>query len=135
MATAEAKNRYAIMSGDSVKKRETMEKFLKIVGMRHSQEEITISTDKLEEIGNYYLRVEKDNKSAKYYLNEAISKKDAPLSSFHSLALIYIKEKQNKEAIIILKRCLNKYPNDKKAEAKISELTSNLNNGGLFFYN
>lgn len=81
-----------------------------------------------DEIGNYYLRAEKDNKSAKYYLNKAISKKDAPLSSFHSLAFIYIKEKQNKEAIVILKRCLNKYPNDKKAEAKISELNSNLNN-------
>ena len=60
MATAEAKNRYAIMSGDSVKKRETMEKFLKIVGMRHSQEEITISTDKLEEIGKELSKAEKE---------------------------------------------------------------------------
>lgn len=75
-----------------------------------------------DELGNYYIRVEKDNKSAKYYLNEAINKNDAPLSSFHSLALIYIKEKQIDEAIHILDRCLKKYPNDAKAKAKILEL-------------
>lgn len=60
VALAEAENRYAIMSGDSVKKRETMEKFLKIVGMRHSQEEYSISTERLEEIGKELSKAEKE---------------------------------------------------------------------------
>jgi hypothetical protein len=56
----EANKRYAIMSGNSVKERETLEKFLKIVGMKYSQEEIIIGPEKLEEIGKELCKVETD---------------------------------------------------------------------------
>ncbi len=48
------------MSNDSVKKRETLDKFLKILGMNHSQEEILISTEKLDEIGVEFSKIEKE---------------------------------------------------------------------------
>ncbi len=60
IAKVEASKRYAIMSGDSVKERETLEHFLKIIGMSYSQEEITISSEKLEEIGKELSRVDKE---------------------------------------------------------------------------
>jgi len=60
LARSEAVKRYGIMSGDSVKKRETLERFLKIVGMTHSQEEILISTEKLDEIGIQLSAIEKE---------------------------------------------------------------------------
>jgi len=55
----EAVKRYAIMSSSSVKERETIDKFLKIIGMRHSQEEIIIDAKKLEAIGGELCKVEK----------------------------------------------------------------------------
>jgi len=60
VARAEAVKRYAIMSGDSVKERETMERFLAIMGMRHSQEAIVISTERLEEIGGELSKIDKE---------------------------------------------------------------------------
>ncbi len=48
------------MTGDSVKERETLERFLKIIGMRYSQEEITISAEKLEEIGKELCKADTD---------------------------------------------------------------------------
>lgn len=59
LARSEALKRYGIMSGDSVKKRETLERFLKILGMTHSQHEILISTEMLDKIG---LQLSKDEK-------------------------------------------------------------------------
>lgn len=60
LARSEALKRYGIMSGDSVKKRETLDKFLKKVGMNHSQEEIVIGAERLEEIGKELCKVEKE---------------------------------------------------------------------------
>jgi hypothetical protein len=60
VARSEAVKRYAGMSGDSVKERETIERFLKIVGMSYSQEECIIEADKIEEIGRVLSSVEKD---------------------------------------------------------------------------
>ena len=60
VAGLEASKRYAIMSGDAIKKRETMERFLKIIGMRHSQEEIFIEAEKLDEIGGQLGPIEKE---------------------------------------------------------------------------
>jgi hypothetical protein len=60
LARSEALKRYGIMSGDSIKKRETLESFLKIVGMTHSQEEILISSEKLDEIGIQLSKIEKE---------------------------------------------------------------------------
>jgi hypothetical protein len=60
IARAEAQKRYAIMSGTSVKERETMERFLKIIGMKYSQEEIVIGPERLEEIGKELSKVEAD---------------------------------------------------------------------------
>lgn len=59
LARSEALKRYGIMSGDSVKKRETLERFLKILGMTHSQHEILISTEMLDKIG---IQLSKDEK-------------------------------------------------------------------------
>jgi hypothetical protein len=60
VARAEANKRYAIMTGDSVKERETLERFLKIVGIKHSQEEVIIGVEKLEEIGKELCKVDTD---------------------------------------------------------------------------
>ena len=60
LARTEATKRYGIMSGDSVKKRETLERFLKIVGMRNSQEEIVISPERLDEVSIELSKVEKE---------------------------------------------------------------------------
>jgi hypothetical protein len=56
----EANKRYAIMTGDSIKERETLERFLKIIGMTHSQEEIIIRPERLEEIGKELCKVDKE---------------------------------------------------------------------------
>ena len=48
------------MSDTSVKERETVERFLKIVGMKHSQEDIVIGAEKLDEIGADLCKAEKD---------------------------------------------------------------------------
>lgn len=60
LARNEATKRYGIMSSDSVKKRETLDKFLKIIGMNHSQEENLISPEKLDEISIQLSKVEKE---------------------------------------------------------------------------
>jgi hypothetical protein len=60
VARAEANKSYAIMTGDSIKERETMERFLKIVGMKHSQEEILIGSERLEAIGLELSKCEKE---------------------------------------------------------------------------
>lgn len=60
VARVEANKRYAIMSGDSVKERENMEKFLGIIGMQHSQKEIIISAERLEEIGKELCKIDKE---------------------------------------------------------------------------
>jgi hypothetical protein len=60
VARNEAVKRYALMSGSSIKERETIERFLKIVGMKHSQEDILISAEKLDEIGAGLSKIEKD---------------------------------------------------------------------------
>ena len=49
---------YDNTTGDSVKERETLERFLKIIGMTHSQEEICIRPEKLEEIGEELCKVD-----------------------------------------------------------------------------
>lgn len=60
VARNEAVKRYALMSGSSVKERETIERFLKIVGMRHSQETVILGADRLDEIGAGLCAVEKE---------------------------------------------------------------------------
>lgn len=60
LASAEARKRYAMMSSDRIKKRETMDRFLKIVGMNHSMEEVTIGPEKLAEIGPLLEGAEKE---------------------------------------------------------------------------
>jgi hypothetical protein len=60
LARSEAIKRYALMSSSSVKERETIERFLKIVGMSNSQEEILIGTEKLNEIGIELCKCEKE---------------------------------------------------------------------------
>lgn len=47
----EAKKRYAIMSSESIQQREALERFLHLVGMSHSQEEITLDMGALEKLG------------------------------------------------------------------------------------
>jgi hypothetical protein len=51
MLAAEARKRFAIMSTQQIKRRETMERFLAMVGMRFSQEYIVFSHDRLVELG------------------------------------------------------------------------------------
>jgi hypothetical protein len=51
MLAAEARKRFAIMSTQQIKRRETMERFLAMVGMRFSQECIVFSHDRLVELG------------------------------------------------------------------------------------
>lgn len=60
VAAAEALKRYSCMAGDAIVKREVLGKFLKIVGMRHSQEAIVIGAERLEEIGVELAKVEKE---------------------------------------------------------------------------
>lgn len=60
LASAEAKKRYAMMSSDRIKKREMMDQFLKIIGMNHSMEEVTIGPEKLAEIGPLLEGAEKE---------------------------------------------------------------------------
>jgi len=55
---SEATKRYAIMSGESIKERETLERFLGIIGMRHSQEEIVITPERLEKIGGELCKID-----------------------------------------------------------------------------
>lgn len=57
---SEANKKYAIMSGDCIKRRETMERFLKMVGMTHSQEEILIDSERLVSIGDELKKCEKE---------------------------------------------------------------------------
>ena len=51
MCKAEAKKRYAIMSTQRIKRRETMDRFLKMMGMEHSQQAIVLSHEDLVELG------------------------------------------------------------------------------------
>jgi hypothetical protein len=60
VARAEALKRYGCMAGDAIVKREVLGKFLKIVGMRHSQEAIVIGAERLEEIGVELVKVERE---------------------------------------------------------------------------
>jgi hypothetical protein len=47
----EAGKRYSIMAGGSIKRREAIEKVLKVVGMRYSQQEIVLDAAGLEQVG------------------------------------------------------------------------------------
>jgi hypothetical protein len=60
VARNEANKRYALMTGSSIRERETIEHFLKILGIRHSQEEVVIDTGKLDEIGVMLCKYEKE---------------------------------------------------------------------------
>ena len=51
MLAVEARKRFAIMSTQQIKRRETMERFLAMVGMRFSQEYVVFSHDRLVELG------------------------------------------------------------------------------------
>ena len=51
MARAEAKKRFAMMAGSRLKHRETLERFLRIMGMAHSQESIVVEHERLVELG------------------------------------------------------------------------------------
>ena len=48
---AEARKRFAIMSTQRIKHRQTMERFLSIMGMRFSQEKVVLSHERLVELG------------------------------------------------------------------------------------
>ena len=51
MLAAEARKRFAIMSSQRIKRRQTVERFLEIVGMKFSQETVVLSHDRLVELG------------------------------------------------------------------------------------
>jgi hypothetical protein len=51
MLAAEARKRFAIMSTQRIKRRETMERFLRIMGMRFSHERVVLSHERLVELG------------------------------------------------------------------------------------
>ena len=51
MARAEAKKRFAMMAGSRLKHRETLERFLRVMGMTHSQESIVVEHERLVELG------------------------------------------------------------------------------------
>jgi hypothetical protein len=59
MVKIEADKKYAIMVGDNIKARETLDAFLKIVGMSYSQQEVIISPEELARIGEELSKVEK----------------------------------------------------------------------------
>ena len=60
VAATEALKRYGCMAGDAIVKREVLGKFLKIMGMRHSQEAVVIGAERLEEIGAALAKVERE---------------------------------------------------------------------------
>lgn len=60
MARSEATKRYGLMCGDAVKRRETLIRFLGIVGMNHSQEEVVLDAEKLDAMGEELCRAEKE---------------------------------------------------------------------------
>jgi len=51
MVRAEAKKRYAMMAGCRLKHRETMERFMGMIGLQHSQESIVVEHERLVEWG------------------------------------------------------------------------------------
>jgi hypothetical protein len=51
MAQAEAKKRFAMMAGSRLKHRETLERFLRIMEMEHSQDSIVVEHERLVELG------------------------------------------------------------------------------------
>ena len=60
LSRIEARKRYAIMSTDRVRRRATMDQFLEVVGMEHSQQEVILSTERLLELGPQLEGAEKE---------------------------------------------------------------------------
>ena len=81
-----------------------------------------------DELANFHLRY-RDYKTAKPFLLESIKKNDSPMTSYHMLVLVYLKENEIKKAIETLEICVKKFPSDAKAKSKLHELKSSLNGG------
>lgn len=60
VARDEAMKRYGIMATDSITERQTMERFLRLVGMKHSQESVVLSTERLAELAGPLEEAEKE---------------------------------------------------------------------------
>lgn len=88
LASAEARKRYAMMSSDRIKKRHAMDRFLTILGMNYSLEMVTISPEKLAEIGPV---LEKEEKMLREELGLRPSqRKSAEWKTSHSIDLIRV---------------------------------------------
>lgn len=79
-----------------------------------------------DELGQFYIR-KKDFKTAKKFFEQAIKRKDVPLTSFHMLSNLLLKEDNVSGAKSILKECILKFPNDNKAKSKLRELENTIN--------
>lgn len=60
LAVKEAQKRYIIMASNDIKKREIIDRFLVILGMKNSQEEKTINHEELERLGPLLATAEKE---------------------------------------------------------------------------
>lgn len=68
------------------------------------------------------LTMDKNINAALPYFEEAIKRKDAPLTSFHSLAFIYFQKDKLKDAVVVLENCIKKFPDDVKGKSKLKEI-------------
>jgi hypothetical protein len=88
MIQMEAKKRYAIMTSGRIKKRETMERFLGLMGMKHSQEKVEIDGDVLEQLG---VVLEKEEMELREGLGlRASRRKDGTWKITHTIDLIKV---------------------------------------------
>ena len=60
VARDEAMKRYGIMATDSITERQTMERFLRLLGMKHSQESMVLSAERLAELAGPLEAAEKE---------------------------------------------------------------------------